>query len=344
MYAVCKMVFIFDGLDESRIPLNFLQCEKVTDITKVSSVDLLKTNLIKGELLPSALIWITSRTAAANQIPSQYINRVTEIQGFSPTDPQKEEYFSKRISDQDEADSVISHIKKTRSLHIMCHIPVFCWISATVLQHMLSQCNTELPKTLTSMYSHFLLTQTIIKKQKYDERDKLKKIKNNKLFEKVRSSKRLPESERKIILKMAELAFKQLMKGNVIFYEEDLRECGIDGIEASVYSDICTQVFREESVLYQRKVYCFVHLSFQEFLAARYVFHCYVSKKMEQLNFTNPLDRKWSSNVLLIDLLKGAVCKALNSPNGHLDLFLHFLLGISLEPNQNLLNTHEEQH
>ncbi|KAI4902934.1 hypothetical protein NFI96_003306 [Prochilodus magdalenae] len=249
MYAVCKMVFIFDGLDESRIPLNFLQCEKVTDITKVPSVDLLMTNLIKGELLSSALIWITSRTAAANQISSQYINRVTEIQGFN--DPQKEEYFRKRISDQAQAHSVISHIKKTRSLHIMCHIPVFCWISATVLQQMMSQCNTEIPKTLTSMYSHFLLTcfQIIIKKQKYGERDKLKKIKNSKLFKTVRSSKRLPEPEREIILKLAELAFKQLMKGNVIFYEEDLRECGIDGIEASVYSGICTEVFREESVL-----------------------------------------------------------------------------------------------
>ncbi|KAI4897002.1 hypothetical protein NFI96_030789 [Prochilodus magdalenae] len=362
-YDECKMVFIFDGLDESRIPLNFLQCEKVTDITKVSSVDLLMTNLIKGELLPSALIWITSRPAAANQIPSQYINRVTEIQGFN--DPQKEEYFRKRISDQDQADSVISHIKKTRSLHIMCHIPVFCWISATVLQDIMKQGHTKIPKTLTAMYSHFLWTQTIMRSEKYEDRGE-------------RSSKDLLGSNRKILLKLAELAFKQLMKGNVMFYEEDLRECGIDVTEASVYSGICTEIFREESVLHQRKVYCFVHLSFQEFLAALYVFHCYVSKNMEELQCLKTQDTEWSYRVSLEELLRGAVrqtlnttwhdsysseepeCfrtqntdwsdsdsleellrgavrKALESKSGHLDLFLRFLLGISLESNQQLL-------
>ncbi|KAI4904135.1 hypothetical protein NFI96_021963, partial [Prochilodus magdalenae] len=321
-YDECKMVFIFDGLDESRISLNFLQCEKVTDITKVSSVDLLMTNLIKGELLPSALIWITSRPAAANQIPSQYISRVTEIQGFN--DPQKEEYFRKRISDQDQADSVISHIKKTRSLHIMCHIPVFCWISATVLQHIMKQGHTEIPKTLTAMYSHFLCTQTIMRSEKYEDRGE-------------RSPKGLLGSNRKMLLKLAELAFKQLMKGNVMFYEEDLRECGIDVTEASVYSGICTEIFREESVLHQRKVYCFVHLSFQEFLAALYVFHCYVSKNMEELQCLKTWHTEWSDSVSLEELLRVAVRKALKSQNGNLDLFLRFLLGISLESNQQLL-------
>ncbi|KAI4902935.1 hypothetical protein NFI96_003307 [Prochilodus magdalenae] len=321
-YDECKMVLIFDGLDESRIPLNFSQSEKVTDITKVSSVDLLMTNLIKGELLPSALTWITSRPAAANQIPSQYISRVTEIQGFN--DPQKEEYFRKRISDQDQAHRVISHIKKTRSLHIMCHIPVFCWISATVLQHIMKQGHTEIPKTLTAMYSHFLWTQTIMRSEKFEDRGE-------------RSPKDLLGYNRKMLLKLAELAFKQLMKGNVMFYEEDLRECGIDVTEASVYSGICTEIFREESVLHQRKVYCFVHLSFQEFLAALYVFHCYVSKNMKELQCLKTRNTKWSDSVSLEELLRRAVRKALKSQNGDLDLFLRFLLGISLESNQQLL-------
>ncbi|XP_066518227.1 NLR family CARD domain-containing protein 3-like, partial [Hoplias malabaricus] len=322
-YDVCKTVFIFDGLDESRIPLKFSECEKVSDVTKVSSVDVLMTNLIKGDLLPSAHIWITSRPAAANQIPSQYISRVTEIQGFN--DPQKEEYFRKRISDQHQADSVITHIKTTRSLHIMCHIPVFCWISATVLQRIMKQGTTEIPKTLTAMYSHFLCTQTIMRKEKYEEEDERGTL------------QQLLSSNKNMFLKLSELAFKQLMKGNVMFYEDDLRECGIDVIEASVYSGICTEIFREESVLYQRKVYCFVHLSFQEFLAAFYVFHCCVSNNTEELQLLKPKNMKWSDSVSLDELLKGAVRTALKSKTGHLDLFLRFLLGISLESNQQLL-------
>uniref|UniRef100_A0A4W4GNS4 B30.2/SPRY domain-containing protein n=1 Tax=Electrophorus electricus TaxID=8005 RepID=A0A4W4GNS4_ELEEL len=323
IFCVRKVVFIFDGLDESKISLNFSGCEKISDITMTSSVSVLIANLIKGELLPSALIWITSRPAAANQIPLQYINRVTEIQGFD--DPQKEEYFRKRISDQDQAKKIISHIRTARSLHIMCHIPVFCWISATVLQQIMKQANqTEIPKTLTEMYTHFLHTQTNMTNEKYNEK-------------KESDPQKLLEYNKMVILKLAELAFKGLIKGNVMFYEEDLIECGIDVTEPSVFFGVCTEIFRGESVLYQKKVYCFVHLSFQEFLAAFYVLHCYVSKNMEELQSLKPQYSDWSVTVPLEELLKGAVNKALLSQNGHLDLFLRFLLGISLESNQKLL-------
>ncbi|XP_066537064.1 NACHT, LRR and PYD domains-containing protein 12-like [Hoplias malabaricus] len=342
IYDQLRAVFIFDGLDESRVPLDFEQCKKVSNITMTSSVGVLMTNLIRGDLLPSALIWITSRPAAANQIPPRFIHRVTEIQGF--TDPQKEEYFRKRIRDQDQAQKIIYHIKTARSLHIMCHIPVFCWISATVLQRIITQSHTEIPQTLTEMYSHFLLTLTNMKKEKYEEKEE-------------RDPKKLLESNRTELLKLAELAFTQLLKGNVMFYEEDLRESSIDVTEASVYSGIFTEIFREECVIHQRKVYCFVHLSFQEFLAAVFVFHCYENNIMEPLqcflhvhytfNSSESSDDESSSEthasrvqfkkVSLDDLLKGAVNKAVESQNGHLDLFLRFLLGLSLESNHRFL-------
>ncbi|XP_051723016.1 NACHT, LRR and PYD domains-containing protein 3-like [Ctenopharyngodon idella] len=327
IYEECKVVFIFDGLDESRITLMFSDDEKVCDVNESSSVGVLMSNLIRGELLPSALIWITSRPAAANQIPSKYINRVTEIQGFN--EPQKEEYFRKRISDENKASRIISHIRRSRSLHIICHIPVFCWISATVLQNLLKQDDSaEIPETLTEMYIHFLLTQINMRNQKYDER----------------KAKKLLKTNRKVIIKLAELAFKQLMKGNVMFYEEDLIESGIDVTDASVYSGICTEIFKQESVIQQRKVYCFIHLSFQEFLAAFFLFYSHVVKIQKSLkSFLNMLFG--SKEISLYDLLKAAVDKSLESKNGHLDLFLRFLLGVSMESNQRRLQdllTHTE--
>uniref|UniRef100_A0A8C1ZN91 Uncharacterized protein n=1 Tax=Cyprinus carpio TaxID=7962 RepID=A0A8C1ZN91_CYPCA len=318
IYEECKVVFIFDGLDESRITLMFSDAQKVfCDVTETSSVAVLMSKLMKGELLPSALIWITSRPAAANQIPSKYINRLTEIQGFN--EPQKEEYFRKRISDEHQANRIISHIRRARSLHVMCHIPVFCWISSTVLQKLLEEdLSAEIPQTLTEMYIHFLLIQINMRNQKYEERD----------------PEKLLQSNREVIVKLAEVAFSQLMKGNVMFYEEDLIESGIDLTDASVYSGICTEIFKEESVIHQRKVYSFIHLSFQEFMAAFYVFYFHLMKKME------------SEGNSLCELLASAVNKTLQRKNGHLDLFLRFLLGISLESSQRLLQdllTHTEK-
>ncbi|XP_050965296.1 NLR family CARD domain-containing protein 3-like isoform X2 [Labeo rohita] len=318
IYEECKVVFIFDGLDESRITLMFSDDQKVCDVTETSSVGVLMSNLVKGELLPSALIWITSRPAAANQIPSKYINRLTEIQGFN--EPQKEEYFRKRISDQHQASRIISHIRRARSLHIMCHIPVFCWISSTVLQKLLKEdVSAEIPQTLTEMYIHFLLIQINMRNQKYEERD----------------PEKLLQSNREVIVKLAEVAFKQLMKSNVMFYEKDLIESNIDVTVASVYSGICTEIFKEEPVIHQRKVYSFIHLSIQEFMAAFYAFDFYLNTTMDGL----------TNLVSVQDLLKGTVDKALESENGHLDLFLRFLLGVSLESNQRLLQdllTHTE--
>ncbi|XP_059410888.1 NACHT, LRR and PYD domains-containing protein 5-like isoform X3 [Carassius carassius] len=318
MYEECKVVFIFDGLDESRITLMFSDAQKVCDVTETSSVSVLMSQLVKGELLPSALIWITSRPAAANQIPSKYIHHLTEIQGF--TEPQKEEYFRKRISDENQANIIISHIRRARSLHIMCHIPVFCWISSTVLQKLLEEdLRAEIPQTLTEMYIHFLLIQINIRNQKYEERD----------------PEKLLQSNREVIVKLAKVAFKQLMKGNVMFYEEDLIESGIDITDASVYSGICTEIFNVESVIHQRKVYSFIHLSVQECLAAFYVFYHYVIMHIDTLQFCD----------IMHNLHRDAVNKALESENGHLDLFLRFLLGISLESNQRLLQdllTHTE--
>ncbi|XP_018553036.1 NLR family CARD domain-containing protein 3-like [Lates calcarifer] len=320
-----QVVFIFDGLDECRLPLDFHNTEILTDVTESTSVDVLLTNLIRGKLLPSARLWITTRPAAANQIPPECVDMVTEVRGF--TDPQKEEYFRKRFRDEDQASRIISHIKTSRSLHIMCHIPVFCWITATVLEDVLkTREGGELPKTLTEMYIHFLVVQSKLKNIKYDGGSG--------------TDPHWSPKSRKMIKSLGKLAFDQLQKGNLIFYESDLTECGIDIRAASVYSGVFTQIFKEERGLYQDKVFCFVHLSVQEFLAALHVHLTFIKSGVNLLSeeqTTSLWSKLFKDKPEPTQFHQSAVDKALKSPNGHLDLFLRFLLGLSLQTNQTLL-------
>uniref|UniRef100_A0A3P8SSR2 NACHT domain-containing protein n=1 Tax=Amphiprion percula TaxID=161767 RepID=A0A3P8SSR2_AMPPE len=301
-----QVVLIFDGLDECRLPLDFHNNEILTDVTESTS------------LLPSARLWITTRPAAANQIPPDCVDMVTEVRGF--TDPQKEEYFRKRFRDKKQASSIISHMKKSRSLHIMCHIPVFCWITATVLEKLLrSREGGDLPRTLTEMFIHHLVVQAKVKKIKYD------------------GGAETDLDSRRMIESLGKLAFEQLQKGKLIFYESDLTECGIDLEAASVYSGVFTQIFKEESGLYQDKVFCFVHLSVQEFLAAVYMFHCYTNRNQKVLEDFLGEDWKDKNRDTLDVFLKRVMEKSLSSKNGHLDLFVRFLHGLCLESNQRLL-------
>uniref|UniRef100_A0A674NQD1 NACHT domain-containing protein n=1 Tax=Takifugu rubripes TaxID=31033 RepID=A0A674NQD1_TAKRU len=330
--TVWKLLFIFDGLDESRFSLGFNKHQVIFDVTQVSSVEVLLVNLIQGNLLPSALIWITSRPAAAHQIPPSCVDRITEVRGF--TDSQKEEYFRRRSSDEDLSKRIISHIKASRSLHIMCLIPVFCWITAIVLEDTMTRDQRgELPQTLTDLYSHFLRVQIKRKKQKYGRKQR---------------PEELTEADKELLLKLGRLAFEHLEQGNIMFYSEDLERCGLDVSEVSVYSGVCTEIFKRESVIFQKSVYCFVHLSVQEFLAAVYMFHRYTRNDTAVINkfleYSEPNDFSGFAGLFnndpatsLDDFLRRALMKSLKSENGHLDLFVRFLHGLSLESNQRIL-------
>uniref|UniRef100_A0A672HJ43 NACHT domain-containing protein n=1 Tax=Salarias fasciatus TaxID=181472 RepID=A0A672HJ43_SALFA len=323
--AVCKVLFILDGLDESRLSLDFRSSQRLLDVSQQSSVSLLLTNLIRGDLLPLARVWITSRPAAAHQIPPTCVDRLTEMRRF--TKAQKEEYFRRKLRNEELSSKIISHIQTSRSLHIMCGIPLFCWISATVLEHMLSsEQRGELPQTLTDMYSHFVLVQTHRKKLKYHE-------------EPETGPQELTEADGELLLKLGRLAFEHLEKGNMMFHQEDLEQCGLDVTEASLFSGICTQMFERQSVIFQKVVCSFVHLSVQEFLAAVFMFHCFTSGKTDVLKTLIGQDDDDDDDAFqsLDKFLKKVLQKSLNSLNGHLDLFVRFLHGLSLKSNHKLL-------
>ncbi|XP_041922043.1 NACHT, LRR and PYD domains-containing protein 3-like [Alosa sapidissima] len=308
-FCGCKILFVFDGLDESRLQLDFN--EWISKPDKQSSVDILTASVIKGMLLSSAHIWVTTRPAAASLIPEECFTLLTEVQGFN--DDQKILFFQKSITNPEKAKRVIAHIKKNRSLHILCHIPVFCHIMLSVQDEILRDESKEAPtKTLTEMYALYSVSQI------------------QKMNEKYLDKKMSAKEKGKFLVLLGKLAYTHLEDGTLIFYEKDLQECGINVNSGALQAGVCTQIFSVESAATGENMFSFVHLSVQEFLAALYV----LNEKAAQRT-RNPLGEtlkekiNWLFRHSMFDLYRFAVEKALQSKNGQLDLFVRFLLGLA---------------
>uniref|UniRef100_UPI0037E9C29F protein NLRC3-like n=1 Tax=Semicossyphus pulcher TaxID=241346 RepID=UPI0037E9C29F len=303
-YDTSSLLFILDGLDESKFSLDTNQmCRSVEETT---TVNVLLTNLIKGKLLPKASVWITSRPAVAAKIPSNY--RVIEVRGFN--DEQKKEYFLKKVCDEKKAQMIVDHLPSLTSLYSMCHIPVFCWISAAVFERLLTESDRgEFPKTLTDttvteMYTHFLIIQTKPTHEKDYQGH---------------------ETNKDLIMKLGKLAFYLLLKDKFHFDESDLRSCQMNLKQAVVYSGLCTQIIENESGIYERKMNYFIDPSVQQFLAALYVLETFM------LAVENLLKMGGKHSI------KNAEDMALTSSYGQWDSFHRFLLELSRDENLNLL-------
>lgn len=334
-----KVLFIFDGLDESQLKLTFKTTKRLTVATQESSVDTLVTNLIRGRLLPSALVWITSRPGAVKRIPREYVYQWTEVRGFN--EQQKIEYFRKRIEDKAVAERIINHILMSRSLFIMCHIPIFCWIAAKVLEYLLPKMDNaqnekrNIPTTLTEMYTHFFFIQTKVATEKYDSQNEP-------------DTEEIFKSNEEFIFKLGRMAFEQLEKSQIIFTANDLRHYGIDINKAGVYCGLCTEILKEENVFNSKKLYCFVHLTVQEYFAALFVYHSFASKKIDSPSLKDfllkgseedlkPILDADPVNLPLDALMEISLANSTQRKTGELDMFLRFLIGMALRSTQDLL-------
>ncbi|XP_074536806.1 uncharacterized protein LOC141798842 [Halichoeres trimaculatus] len=325
-YNKYPILIVLDGFDECRLGLVFDESDRLTDVTKETSVKVLLANLIQGNLLPNAQIWITSQPAASNVIPADKVDRVTEVRGFN--DEQKEEYFKKRFEDKDLAEKILSHVKNSRTLYNMCHIPVFCWLTSKVLEDFVERKEEgKMPSTQTDLYIHFLLLQCRQANVKYGTGEASGKSEDP-VTDSCWNSR-----NRDTVVTLGKLAFEGLKKGDLVFTEETLAENGVDIKKAAVFSGIFTQIKREGPRMNEQKLFRFVHLSIQEFMASLSVFHTFNDKGENLL--TEPPST--IEDLPASDFYKTAVDKALSSKNGYWDRFLRFLLGLSLETNQVLL-------
>lgn len=314
----CPVMFICDGLDESQFPFEFRRTVYWCDTDKPASVQVLITNLIRGNLLYNTSVWVISRAGAIDVIPPEYCHQLLEVRGFN--NDQREAYFRKTIEDPELAERVIAHIKASKTLYIMCHQPLFCWVASKVLQQQFQSLprSADMPKTLTYLYTSLLRfhTQMCIQRLQNNPAEETKNI-----------------TAEQMLIKLAKLSYSMLEKNEFQMEKEHFDEIEMDSYPAVVCSGLCAEYYREKFVMYQERVSCFSHPTLQEYMAALHVFYSF--KKHGKNIFEQ--GKLKVMKVSLTDVLKSAVDKALSSKNCNFEIFLRFLLGLSVDANQELL-------
>ncbi|XP_029373622.1 protein NLRC3-like [Echeneis naucrates] len=309
----CKFLIIMDSFDRYQASLEWETAPVINDNYTQAHPDVLIVNIIRGTVLRGAKIWILGRRAAVSKIPSQFIDVVTEIQGFS--DEMKDDYLTKRFTDARLAERIVAHHKRLPTLNMLARNPSVCWMVATVFERFFCYhgYGTKPPR-LTPFYINILIFQTNRRLQFYCG------IADNNL--------KWSNDDKQMLAKIGKMAFKMLEKKTSVFFEEDVMECDLNLTEVTVFSGLCTELPAAASN--GRRTFCFMHITFQEFIAALYVF------MMFRTESRNILDSGTLSKVFMskynskpaAGLIQCALEKTLSSPLGEYDMFLRFLCGL----------------
>lgn len=315
----CKIMFVFDGLDEYQGKFDFENTELLGDHTDNTSLNAIVVNLLRGRLLYRGLFLVTTRSPVKRCIPWDTHYDEIDLRGFC--DPEKDEYFKKQFKDSDQATRVIQYINSSKTLHIMCHLPLFCSLVADECHSIFRGKGTqaELPRSITYMYTKLLL---LLIRQ----------------LRKFRAPDTTPEKERDFLMKLGKLAFSMLEQRQFKITKSDWKDTGVSDEEAVIHSGLCIQYITKPYVLFQEKVVSFIHPTMQEYLAALYVFLSFTNQAKNI--FDQQLKDKFKGMFKghkAMELYKSAVDRSLGFEDGRLDIFLRFLFGMAVKTNLELL-------
>ncbi|XP_074467755.1 NACHT, LRR and PYD domains-containing protein 6 [Sebastes fasciatus] len=315
----CKIMFIFDGLDEYNGKLDFQNTSLLGDQTDSTTLNVIVVNLLRARLLYRALFLVFTRPQVKRYVPWDTHYDEIDVCGFR--DPEKDEYFKKRFKDPDQAARVIAYINSSKTLRIMCHLPLFCSLVADEYQQVFTEQGTraELPRSITYMYTKLLLA--LIRQHRA-----------------IRAPPRSLDKERDFLMKLGKLAFTMLEQGQFKITKYDWKEVGISSEEAVINSGLCTQYITKPFVLSQEKVLSFIHPTMQEYLAALYVFLSFTNhgKNIFEQHLKDKFKGMFRAQKVM-ELYKSAMDRSLLCDDGKLDIFLRFLLGMALKTNLELL-------
>ena len=298
-----KAILIFDGLDEFNRESDCLNNRPPRNDPDIPMSPIwLFSKLISGDFLPEATVVLTSRPTA-NEFYSEFkFDRTVEIIGF--TENKIEEHVTKFCKSHDRVDvkpKIWNHIKSSSDLLSSCYIPVNCWIVVTILFEKLKDSKNEtvaLPTTLTELY-HEAVTH----------------------FNKNHFRKTGGQSSEEAMKKLQFLAFKGIEPMQLIFdsklFDEQMKQSGL----LNSLSNSCSQAQTQ---------FCFIHLTIQEFLAAKHVIEMFSPEKIKQFISSHINSPKWHLVLQFIAGLLGKEIKMFQTEDGYKDCVLAFAKSFEL--------------
>ena len=262
-----KVLLIFDGIDEFTARSDVAQDDSYYKNTGEAKMPLrcLYKKLVSGKLLRGSTVITTTRPTAVECVRNLKFKRTVEILGF--TSEQIEDYVEKFTKDDHIVKETIwQHISTNINLFSLCYIPMNCFIICHCLLQLIKLSifdrDLQLPTKMTEIYS---MTVKIFF-YKHNRDDKYSCSKTDLGTYMYKPFKQLHPANEMAFKKLGKIAFNGIKQGRLIFQSSE-----VDGLEH------CGLLHRlpdakPRSLSEQPKAqYCFLHLTMQEFFAAKYV-------------------------------------------------------------------------
>ena len=258
-----RVLIFFDGLDEFLDKSCVAKTSNCKNGEKPMPLSALFYNIVEGNLLPGASVLTTTRPTAVAEVTDLSFDKTVEILGFALEQVEKyvENFTEVAVEDLVDAGKKIwEHIKTNMNIFSLCYIPVNCFIISSCLLEVLKRSEegltgVGLPTKLTEIYQ---ISMKLFFFRHDEHRDK-------DLCREDINSKHLPPEVEKKIKPLAKLAFDGLTEKRLIFGQKEVPEDLVDSALFHRLPDHKPDVFTNEAQ------YCFIHLTMQEFLAAKHI-------------------------------------------------------------------------
>ena len=215
-------------------------------------------DIVQENQFSKCSVLVTSRPYASDYLQQlQCVNRHVEVLGF--TKEQIEHCILQNIPDTTKATELVEALKERQDIASLCYIPLNCAIVLYVYK--VEQCT--LPHTLTKLYWTFILNAM---------KRHASIAGSNPIIRRLYTLAVIPESFQKNLNAVSNLAYDGLVVDKMVFSIEDIKaafpDCSDVDIDVSLLG--LMTVFKGFTSTGEELSYQFLHLTIQEFLAARW--------------------------------------------------------------------------